>query len=109
MKCIKECEENPFCHYVQFSDNVCNLYDKMAFYSILKVEWGNNKQRLYERSRFSKRELNDDYTFSNRYEKLDANINSPIKCWEECLKEFDCVDIYYDRSKSHCYHFNYIK
>lgn len=99
IKCIEECEENPFCHYVEFSNNVCNLYDKRAFYS-LKVESGNNTKRLYERSRFSKRELNG-------YKKLDANINRSIKCWEECLKEFDCVDIYYDRSKLQCYHFNY--
>jgi hypothetical protein len=96
IKCIEACEEIPICRYVQFSDNTCNIYDKTAYFS-LKAE-SENKQRLYER----KPKVNK---HSKWYKKLDKNISSSIKCWEECITDFDCVTVSY-HPKSECYLFN---
>ena len=61
-----------------------------------------NKQRLYER--ISKREPKMN-KISNWYKKLDKNISSWIECWEECLKELNCVSVNNDHSKMDCYLF----
>lgn len=98
INCIEACEENQICNYAQLSEEVCNLYEKIDY---LIVESG-NKQRLYER--ISKREPKI-RKMSNWYKKLDKNISSSKECWEECLKELDCVYVNNDHSKFDCYLF----
>lgn len=103
-KCLDGCEENPLCHYANYRQGKCLIYDKTAFFELKTSNMSSTASRFYHRKMFAKKKLKG-YRLTNWFQNF-TNISSSKTCWKRCMKSMECVASSFHKPKSECFLFD---